>query len=152
MTLLRFSKFTKRSTFERMDLQYTFFNRQLSLSVRNWLRAMLVWLNNDNSLDRLAQTEKLDQLLSIAQSLPDTVQPQKQQIIDLASDIKHSLRENLKQAMIDPSVVPYHVRTGGDVNTIIEVWGHHIHEHRLQEIRESRAWSILIDESADVSK
>jgi len=50
------------------------------------------------------------------------------------------------------STVTGRVNTGSDVNSIITVMGNTIEENRIALVKESPAWSLLIDESADWAK
>ena len=68
------------------------------------------------------------------------------------ANFKRKLWESLKKISINKSDIPTRVRTGTDANSLIRVIATSSLEERLQGIRASSVFSIMIYESTDTSK
>ena len=128
-----------------------FYRDRYGLSLRDWLASMFHWFSHDLSEDNQRNAENFVKHIESIQALvPDEVAQEK--LIQSATTMRDGFIDSISKATPNHTAIPTRVRTGGAVNDVLEVWGHTIHESRLEDLRNSPAWSIMINETADVSK
>ena len=110
---------------------------------------MIVFLKFDRApqIENLISTfEKLSKKVSL---LPDN--ELKDEILMLTKNAKTEAFRLIRQTDISTHLIPDRVRTGAAVNDLIHTIGGALLEQRLEKVRNSPVFSLMIDESTDKS-